>query len=108
MKWGKFILLFQAIITLVIGLIFVFQILNIDNIQEETEKNIAQTQSTQVIDQILKYQKDKDRLFKASYIIVLIALMEMIIIWRLFDSGPVTSYDTEFDLRSNYNLPVYK
>jgi len=38
MKWGKFILFSQAVITLIIGIIFVFQILNIDNIQEETEK----------------------------------------------------------------------
>jgi len=104
MRWGKFILLFQAVITLVIGIVFVFQVLNIDNIQEDAGKEIEK--STQIIDKILKYQGDKDRFLRASYILVLIALMEMIIIWRLFDTGPVTTYDTEFDFQTNYEMPI--
>ncbi|MGC9309314.1 MAG: hypothetical protein ACP5D2_01300 [Candidatus Nanoarchaeia archaeon] len=44
MKISKLILLFQAIVTLLIGIVFMFQALSLDDLQSDVEKITNQEQ----------------------------------------------------------------
>jgi len=77
MRWGKVVLIFQAVVTLIIGMVFFWQVLSSIGIQisqlsinmpttTNSPMNIQQTYSA------------------ASYILVLVSLIELIIISRLF------------------------
>jgi hypothetical protein len=88
MRWGKFLLFFQAITTLIIGIIFFLQVFNIQynyeyELQEQTIQNGIS--SVMVYNELAKYEEFKKRFFDSSYVLVLVSLMEVIIIWRLFD-----------------------
>jgi hypothetical protein len=76
MKWGKIILFFQAIVTLILGIIFFTQALNID-IDEE-----AQT-STSPLPIDINISEIKTRFSIASYVLLFVSLTELIIISRL-------------------------
>ena len=101
MRWGKFILLFQAIVTLLIGIGFLVQIFSVPYVPSE---RVEITGSVTFDAELAKYEFYKDRLFRSSYILVIIGLIEIIIIWRLFDEQAVTSFDTEFDVGGSYSL----
>ena len=76
MRWGKFILLTQAIVTLVLGIIFFSQILSI-NVQKITQSEITIDASTHA------EQPQKTQHSTASYILLFVSLIELIIITRL-------------------------
>jgi len=81
MRWGKIVLLFQAVVTLILGMVFLSQVLVID-----TQK-IIQDKITQ--DTPLQEQMDEDisniksRFSTAAYILLFVSLIELIIIIRL-------------------------
>lgn len=85
MKLVKFVLIFQAIITLIIGIVFLFQVFNIQYNFEEGLKDEYIEQDLMIKEQLVRYNEFKQRFFNASYIIVVVSLIELIIIWRLFD-----------------------
>ena len=80
MRWGKTVLLFQAIVTLIIGIVFFSQVLSID------AHNISQAESTinsQNPLPITELDEIKFRYSTASYVLLFVSLMEIIIITRL-------------------------
>ena len=79
MRWGKFILIFQAVMTLIIGWFFLTQFLVIDA-NDAPDPNDLTLTGDDYLDSLIDL---KERFSKASYILVTIALMELIIIWRL-------------------------
>ena len=83
MQWGKFVLLFQAIVTLVIGMVFLTQVLAIDEaeIQElkvEMTNNLAWEDDTPSVIIDLK-----QRYTIAAYMLLVIAIFEILVIVRL-------------------------
>lgn len=88
MRWGKFVLFFQAIITLLIGIIFFIQVFNIQyNYEDSIKEAYVQSGDTSgsAHSEIARYEDFKQRFFNVSYILVIVSLMEIIIVWRLFD-----------------------
>ena len=81
MRLGKFILLFQAIVTLILGVIFFSQILSID-VQKiiKTEITIDTDEPTQPP---IEQSETKIQHSAASYILLFVSLIELIIITRL-------------------------
>ena len=82
MRWGKIVLLVQAVATLVIGIVFFMQVLTLDaariselKIQVE-EGNLSEGVNPEYIDL-------KQRYSSASYILLFVSLMELIIITKL-------------------------
>ena len=107
MRWGKFILAFQAILTLVIGIAFITQVFNIEyNYEEKVQQDYtAKGIGTLIIqEQLTKYNEYQSKFFKASYILIIISLIEMLIIWRLMDESRTTSKDKEFDFSKKFNV----
>jgi len=83
MRWGKIILLFQAIVTLIIGIAFFSQltIIGAADVSELTEelmsgKNLSQDPSETLND-------IRQRFTIASYLLLIIGLTEIILIIRL-------------------------
>jgi len=83
MRWGKIILLFQAVVTLIIGMAFFSQltIIGASEISELTEslmsgENLTESPSKSIDD-------IKKRFTVASYSLLIIGLVEVIIITRL-------------------------
>jgi len=84
MRWGKIILLLQAFVTLVLGILFFSQVLTIDAekiIQAEISINTSDTTTQQQTDEGISETKAKYS--TASYILLFISLIELIIITRL-------------------------
>lgn len=82
MRWGKIVLLFQAIITLVFGMIFFSQLtvigpLNISEITKEIINSPEEIVSSVTLDNI------RARYTVASYMLLVIGLIEVILIMRL-------------------------
>ncbi len=73
MRLGKFILIVQAIITLVIGVAMLSEVLEMDNFSLENS-SYADSFNLEHIQQ---------RFYQGSYILTLVAVIEFIIIWRL-------------------------
>jgi len=83
MRVGKFILLFQAIVTLVLGIIFFSQTLTID-VQKIIQSDI--TIDTYTAPQETPTQAESSQQKQnsaASYILLFVSLIELIIITRL-------------------------
>ncbi len=83
MRWAKIVLLFQAIVTLMIGLVFFSQLVvinqdEIDNIKVEiaSGENFTDNLSPTMID-------IKQRFTVAAYILLVISVIEFILIFRL-------------------------
>ena len=82
MKWGKIVLLIQAVATLLIGLVFFMQVMNIDAAKiselriQVKEGNVSMGTSPEYIDL-------KQRYSSASYILLFVSLMELVIITKL-------------------------
>jgi hypothetical protein len=83
MRWGKIILLFQAIITLIIGMAFFSQLTVIgasdisELITELITFNATESNTSAALDNI------RDRYTIASYMLLIIGLIEVILIMRL-------------------------
>ena len=80
MKWGKIVLIFQAVVTLVLGIIFFSQVLALD-ISKVSEfqvsaQNPSEAESAEPVD-------IKQRYASAAYILLFVSLMELIIITKL-------------------------
>lgn len=82
MRWAKIVLLFQAIITLILGIVFFAQVLTIDAAQiselriQIQEGNLSEGIAPEYID-------IKARYAAASYILLFVSLIELIIITKL-------------------------
>ena len=84
MRWGKFVLFFQAVALLIIGFIFFSQLFelnkaNIEEVKIEIIKNgssFSESNSPVIID-------IKQRYTVAGYVSVVIAILELLIIGRL-------------------------
>jgi len=82
MRWGKVVLIFQAVITLVIGMVFLSQLNLLDEseiqkiIVESVNPNPFSEESTTIIDLKQRYKS-------AAYILGVLSLIELIIISRL-------------------------
>jgi len=80
MRWGKIVLLFQAVITLILGIVFFAQVLTID-ISEITDlKASISNPSEETSPETMNI---KERYASAAYILLFVSLMELIIITKL-------------------------
>lgn len=82
MRWGKVLLLFQAIITLVIGIAFFSQLTiigasDISEIKNELTNTSTEPNTSITLDNI------RARYTVASYLLLVISLIEVILIMRL-------------------------
>ena len=85
MRWGKFVLVFQAIVTLILGLVFLSQILVADMARISDLKVEVMTKSPFSPEDAKKEMIDlRQRYSLASYILLIVSLMELIIISKLF------------------------
>ena len=95
-------MLFQAIITLLIGLIFLMQMFSLekvnlnDLVQDSVDKeyeNIVEIPAVQsFVDLKVRFQR-------ASYILIIVALIEWILITRLLDQ-PVEEFKNEMSIKN--------
>ena len=85
MRWSKFILLNIAVITLAIGITLLTMLFQIpqENIQEENQSFLDK--SSEIMNNAEKLQDLKERFKKGSYILTTVALIELIIVLRLFN-----------------------
>ena len=84
MRWGKIVLLFQAIVTLIIGMIFFSQFLAID--QAKIEELKVEMNKGYIIwdDDVPPVMVDlKQRYSIAAYVLLIISLFEILLISRL-------------------------
>ena len=79
MRWAKILLLFQAIVTLIIGIAFFSQltIIGPSEISEIKDSLMSSEDPTETIDVI------RQRFTVASYLLLVIGMVEIIIIIRL-------------------------
>ncbi|MFA5484762.1 MAG: hypothetical protein WC260_00715 [Candidatus Pacearchaeota archaeon] len=83
MRWSKFMLLIIAIVTLTIGITLLAMLFKMP--QETPQENQSFLEkSSSIINDAEKLQDLKDRFRKGSYILTTVALIELIIILRLF------------------------
>ena len=80
MGWSKLILVFQAVVTLVLGLVFLFA--SLSSAFSEMSDSISNIESN--IDNAPNPEDTFQRFNTASYILVVVALIELILISRLF------------------------
>jgi hypothetical protein len=85
MKWGKFILIFQAIVTLLIGFVLFFQMMNMEKARLSQELSDKVNSNLSQMSEIQDFVDLKFRFELGSYLLVVISLVEMIIIFRLVD-----------------------
>jgi hypothetical protein len=82
MRWGKFVLVFQAIITLFFSMVFFVQVVSLDRegimeLNIEVSDSITQSEDSGTI------QIDiKDRYKKGGYVLFMVAIIELVIISR--------------------------
>jgi hypothetical protein len=84
MRWGKIILLFQAIVTLIIGMVFFAQFLSIDNAKIEELK--IEMNKGYIIwnDDAPPVMIDlKQRYTVAAYVLLIISLFEILLLSRI-------------------------
>jgi len=84
MRWGKIVLIFQAVVTLIIGMVFFAQFLAID--QAKVEKLEIEMNKGYVIwdDDAPPVMVDlKQRYSIAAYVLLVISLFEILLISRL-------------------------
>jgi hypothetical protein len=82
MRWTKTVLLFQAVITLLLGLLFFSQVLTLD--AAKISELRVQVQDLDLSDgSSSEYIDLKQRYASAAYILLFVSLMELIIITKL-------------------------
>jgi len=84
MRWGKLVLLFQAIITLLIGMVFMSQLFTISEVEVNDIKvdlnsgeDVFNEQTNPVVSDL------KQRYTIAAYVLLIISIIELLIISRL-------------------------
>jgi len=82
MRWGKTVLLFQAVVTLILGIVFFIQVLNLD-LSRVTEYKIEVQSEEYLKPQSPEYTDLRQRYSAASYILLFVSLMELAIIIKL-------------------------
>ncbi len=90
MRWGKIVLLVQAIATLVIGTVFVLQMLDIE---QQREFSLSKLKSLDIPDdvnvtqipQIQRLTEVSQRSNTAGYILFVISIIEIMIIMQLMN-----------------------
>ena len=81
MRWGKIVLIFQAVITLILGIVFFAQVLTIDASKiSDLKTSIANPSDNSTAPEPIDI---KQRFASAAYILLFISLMELIIITKL-------------------------
>ena len=84
MRWGKFILILQALVTLAVGLLFFSQYLNLGIARIVPSKQIeVPVQDISFNDGAQKLRYFELNFNIASYILTMVALIELILIWRI-------------------------
>jgi len=83
MGWTKIVLFFQAIVTLIFGMIFFAQVINLD-IENVTEYRIEIQAGNQQEGTPPEYIDIKQRYASAAYILLFVSIIELIIIIKLF------------------------
>ena len=84
MRWTKVVLLFQAVVTLIIGIVFFSQLTiigtsDLNDLREEVlSEDSFDTSSPPTLDQLRK------RYTIAAYLLFVVSLAEIMIIYRLF------------------------
>lgn len=81
MKWGVVVLIFQALVTLAIGIIFLAQVISLD-FQKVVEYRI-EVQSNEATPATPEYIDLKHRYASASYILLFVSIIEIIIILKI-------------------------
>ena len=84
MRWGKIILLFQAVVTLIIGMVFFAQLLTLD--QSKIEELKVEMSKGYIIweDDAPPVMVDiKQRYTIAAYMLLIISIFELLVISRL-------------------------
>jgi len=83
MRWGKIVLIFQAVVTVLIGIAFFSQltIIGISDISDLREEMIGGRNFTEDIPDTIT--DIRNRYTVASYILLVVGLIELIIITRL-------------------------
>jgi hypothetical protein len=79
MRWGKIILLFQAIITLILGVIFFSQVFGM-NTEKIIQTEITMDTPPESMTDMLEIPKQYPT---SAYILLFVSLIELIIITRL-------------------------
>jgi hypothetical protein len=88
MTWGKIVLLFQAVVTLLLGIVFFLQLTQLENsgigdldeIISEAEN--SENQNQQVENKVINIAQ---RFETAGYVLLIVSLIEIIIISRFID-----------------------
>jgi len=81
MKWGRLVLIFQAIITFILGAVFLSQVIVIDTHKIIQGGNITDASQNPIIS--IDLSEIKTRYSAASYILLFVSLIELLIITRL-------------------------
>jgi hypothetical protein len=82
MRWGKILLLFQAVVTLVIGVIFFTQLTiigpsDVSEVVDELITNPSEEEVSSTLDSL------RARYTVASYVLLVVGLIEVVLIMRL-------------------------
>jgi len=82
MRWSHFVLLFQALITLTIGIIFLAEVISLD-FQKVAEYRIEIAPDSPSQGSVQEYVDLKQRYSAASYILLFVSICELIIILKI-------------------------
>jgi len=80
MKWGKVVLIFQAIITLILGIVFLSQVMTIDAHETAQAENTTNPLQNSLL---IELSEIRMRYSAAAYILLFVSLIELLIITRL-------------------------
>lgn len=84
MRWVKFVLFFQAVITLIIGMVFFSQLLSVDQVKiDELKIEMSKGAIIWEGDTSPIVVDLKQRYTVAAWVLLIISIMEIIIISRL-------------------------
>ena len=85
MRWGKIVLVFQAVMVLIIGIIFFSQFTIIENSEILDLRAEFKSESHSENDPPPTIQELKDRFKLSAYILIVVSLTELAIISRLIN-----------------------
>ena len=80
MRWAKIVLIFQAIVTLTLGIIFFSQVMVLDISKVSELRTSIENPSEETSPEYINL---KTRYASAAYILLFVSLMELIIITKL-------------------------
>lgn len=87
MRWGKFLLLFQAVVTLIFGIIFLLSFLSLDNLGLSTFSTSNVGDPSELVGSYSEsIDSLKSRFISATYILLVVAVFEVLLIARFVGS----------------------